>query len=144
MSKEQLKTVRFSQEESRQVEDYLQKNRLFESFSSLARVATLSFISQEATIELNPIQVEKKAGRPRFLWDYDMGEIQVREILNAPGASDKKKWLMARILSEARFDEVFNYLNLEQISRHFSQLKLPAKVKDRWEYALKRWKSHDE
>jgi hypothetical protein len=84
---------------------------------------------------------ENVTPRPRFLWDYELSEAEVRAILSQPGLSPTKRWLIERILTEARFEEVFQYLDLPTIQKHFQALRLPLKVKQRWEYALKRWTS---
>ena len=122
---------------------YLKNNPLFESFSSLARVATLSFIREQGAIHLNPITVESKPKRPPFLWDYDLSEVEVREILGQSGWPPQKIWLIERILAEARFNEIFSYLTLETIQQAFPRLRLPFKIRERWEYAVKRWSRHD-
>jgi len=79
------------------------------------------------------------ARRPRFLWDYDLDEAEVRAILAQETLSPLKRWLIERILSEGRFDEICNYLDLNTIHQSFAQLRLPPEIKARWEYALKRW-----
>lgn len=141
-TKSQLRTVRFTSQEGTLVASYLKQNPVFESFSALARVATLSFISEKAKVHLNPISIETQKKRPAFLWDYELSEIQVREILNQSGLSDQKKWLIERILTQARFEEVLAYLNVNDIERALPHLRLPSKIKQRWEYAINRWSSH--
>lgn len=141
--KSQLRTVRFSSEEAAQVDQYLKQNSLFESFSSLARVATLTMIRQQCEVHLNPVSVTKNVQRPSFLWDYDLNEVQVREILGRSNTDQKKLWLVERILREARFDEVFRYLTLSEVQNVFPKLRLDAKLKKRWEYTLQRWATHE-
>lgn len=137
-AKNQLRTVRFSAGESRLVGNYLKENQLFESFSSLARVATLSFIGQGHLFQTKPVKAEKK--RLPFLWDYDLSEVQIREILAQPGLPDQKRWLIERILSQARFEEVKKFLTLEAIGKALPRLRLPQKIRERWTYALNLWK----
>lgn len=138
-AKSELRTVRFAKSEAKWVDGYLRQNPLFESFSSLARVATLAFIQQKMEVSLNPIRSEGGEKRPSFLWDYDLTETQVREILGWPGLPEQKRWLMARILTEARFEEVCDYLEFDAMARFLPLLRLPKKVHDRWEYAIRRW-----
>lgn len=142
INKNQIRTVRFNPTEGTLVDSYLKKNPLFESFSSLARVATLSFIREEGAIHLNPVVIESKPKRPFFLWDYDLNEIQVREILNQPGLSPQKIWLIERILTQARFKEIFSYLTLEIIEQALPRLRLAPKIRRRWEYAVNYWMNH--
>lgn len=141
MSRSELCTVRFSPEELSLVKQYLQQNPAFDSFSSLARIATLSFVGERAYLRLERVGQEVTR-RPRFLWDYDLTETQVREILSRPGLPGEKRWLTERILTQARFEEIISYLSLAAIRQALPQLRLPEKVRKRWEYALTRWKLH--
>lgn len=143
MGKEVLKTVRFQSKEGKIIDEYLQRNPVFESFSSLARVATLVFIEEAGSVGLNPVQKRSTEKRPSFLWEYNLTEAQVWEILESRGLNDRKRWLIERILSQARFDEVVKYLDLETITVFFPRLRLPSKIKQRWEYALQRWSRDD-
>lgn len=136
----QLRTVRFSEAEAARLQAYLDKNPIFDSFSSLARVATLAFLGQERRFHLEPVfDRDRPQQRPRFLWDYDLSDEEVRALLAQPGLSDAKRFLMERIVSECRFEEVFDYLSLDQLTRHFDRLSLPATKKRHFAYALARW-----
>lgn len=141
MGKTALRTVRFRSKEAAEIDAYLQTNTVFESFSSLARVATLSFISSACEIRLSPsfFPLGKK---PSFLWDYDLNVFQVKEILSQRGLTKQKKWLLEKILTEAQFKEVFDYVTIDDISHYLPQLKLTERVRERWQYALNRWISH--
>lgn len=134
-----LRTIRFSKEEGEIVDRYLGQNPVFDSFSSLARVAILDIIQREGVLCLNPITKGARGKRPAFLWDYDLSESQVRELLNRPGLPPQKAWLIERILTESRFEEVLEYLTLEEIRQAFPKLRLPPKTRERWAYALERW-----
>ncbi|MBI4676852.1 MAG: hypothetical protein HY748_04655 [Elusimicrobia bacterium] len=136
-----LQTVRLNSGEKALIENYLAGNTIFDGFSSLARVAIMSFIGAEGSVRLKPVGTAG-AARPRFLWDYDMSDAQAREILGRPGLSEAKRWLIARILSQARFEEVFSYLDLEDVKRALPKLRLPPKTAERWAYAVERWTRH--
>lgn len=141
MTKSALRTVRFIPAEARKIDKYLKNNPIFDSFSSLARAATLSFISQRIQVEFNHIQKEPEK-RPAFLWDYDLSEEEIRALLYQPGMSNEKSWLMAHILQEATFKEVFEYLTINMIDRALPFLRMPQKIRERWRYAIQRWKYH--
>lgn len=142
MAKNQLRTVRFPREEGALIDRYLKKNPIFESFSSLARVATLAFIGENGRVNLQKVE-KKPSQNPRFLWDYDLTADEVDEILAQRGLSQRKKWLIERILREARFDEIFQYLTLDDIRLAWPNLRLPQPLKKRWEYALDRWTTRE-
>jgi hypothetical protein len=138
--RDQLRTVRFSQEEAALVEAYLERNPIFDSFSSVARVATLAFVGQRRRLRLEPVPARRgQPRRPRFLWDYDLSDEEVRELLSQHGLPEMKRFVMERILTECRSEEVFEYLTLGELTRHFEKLSLPAAKKRHWGYALARW-----
>ncbi len=140
--KNKLRTVRFSTEEGSMVDEYLKKNPLFESFSALARIATLAFIGEGQAFHLDPVPKGTGGKRPSFVWDYELSESAVREILGQRGFSDTKRWLIERILSQARFDETIKYLTTKEIRKALPQVRLLQKIRERWEYALNLWSQH--
>jgi hypothetical protein len=133
-----IKTIRFSEKESRQVEQYLADNSVFDSFSSLARVATLQFIETKKGLDLT-VYKEENRSRPPFIWDYDLTDRRVREILSELGLSPDKKFLMERILSQAKFKNVWEYLTVEEIDKYLEELRLEEPLKRHWRYAINRW-----
>ncbi len=138
-NKGELKTVRFSRQEQQLLDRYLEENPAIGSFSALARIAILDFMAKSGSIPLRPILREEQRERPSFLWDYDMSEGQVREVLAGP--VKQRLWLVARILEHAKLGEVFQYLTPAQIERDLPMLRLPSKIREHWEYAIRRWKS---
>lgn len=136
--RESLKTIRLSKELAGFVDQFLQKNPAIENFSALVRIAVLDLISRGGSIPLRPIVREEAQERPSFLWDYDLTEGQIREIIAGP--LEKRRWLVARILERAQLKEVWRYLTLDQIERDLPHLRLPAKTKEHWAHAIKIWK----
>lgn len=86
---------------------------------------------------------DRPQARPRFLWDYDLSEAEVKTILKQPGFNPTKCWLIERLLLEARLDEIVAYVNPNEISQALPSLRLPPKLRQWWEYALSRWMHHD-
>lgn len=76
--------------------------------------------------------------RPYFLWDYDLTEDDVRRILSGENQTDKR-WLMARILASAHFDDVWKYLSVREIVNNFKDLRMRSQVKNAWHRALTVW-----
>lgn len=117
---------------------YLRQNRSFGSISSLGRVAMMEFIRIRRFLELSPLQPEGAPRRPSFLWDYDLTEAQVREILHH-GPISRRKWLIARILDRASFGEVSRYLTIEEVRQALPHLRMNPKVKRHWQEAVELW-----
>lgn len=67
----------------------------------------------------------KTMRRPYFLWDYDLTEEDVR-----------------RILTNARFEDVWAYLTAQGITESFSKLRMRPDVKEAWRRALSTWGYH--
>jgi hypothetical protein len=76
--------------------------------------------------------------RPYFLWDYDLSEDDVRAILHTGGELDKQ-WLIARILTSARFEDVWKYLTVKDLVFYFAKLRMRPQVKLAWKRALNVW-----
>jgi hypothetical protein len=85
--------------------------------------------------------MQKNPARPYFLWDYDLTEDQVREIAHGENAIEKQ-WIMARILTSAKFGDVWKYLTVADVSREFPKLRLRPGVKRAWQRALTVWGYH--
>lgn len=79
--------------------------------------------------------------RPYFIWDYDLSEDKIRVILRK-GDEPEKLWLIGRILTHARFEDVWQYLTLKDIAEAFPKLRLPSEVKKDWQRALNVWGYH--
>ena len=139
MKKSVVATIRFSRLEMRELAQYLRRNPSFESISSLGRVATMEFIHTRKALTLEPNHLEQqRQRRPWFLWDYDLTEAQVHELLtHAP--FDQRRWLLARMLERLKPDEIVRYVPLEAIQHALPHLRLDEKVKRHWEEAIAVW-----
>lgn len=135
--KECLQTIRLSREEWREVGKFLKSNQVFETFSSLARIAINEFIREKRALSIKPVSSYPKK-RPYFLWDYNLTEGEVLEILSQPSLA-KKKWLIARILEHCFFRDVWRYLTLDEIREALPSLRMSPRKKERWRYAIELW-----
>ena len=137
MKKSVVVTIRFNRNEMAQLERYLQRNLYFNSLSSLGRVATMEFVHTRTSLALQPNRPDGKK-RPWFLWDYDLSEDQVREILtHAP--FEERKWLLGRMLERLKPGEIVEYISLSALKRALPHLRLDEKIKRHWEEAIEVW-----
>lgn len=138
VAKSILKTIRFSPEEWRRVKGYLRQNPALGTVSGLGRIAVLELIRTRDALPLRPLKEAGSGERPSFLWDYDLTEDQVRELLwHAP--MDQKKWLIARILERSPLQEVLRYLTVEQIRQALPRVRIDPKGKRHWQEAVELW-----
>ncbi len=151
MTRTRLKTVRLTPAEDRRITAYLKENPLFDGFGALARAATLEFVTSRSSMSLRrsteaptsapppptPAAEAARAGRPAFLWDYDLTERQVRQTLKRGGSG--RDWLLARILDRAPLEEVLRYVSPVEIRDALPRLRLNPQRKAHWAYALRRW-----
>lgn len=75
---------------------------------------------------------------PYFLWDYDIDAAQVRRILRA-GNDTEKAWMIARILTRAKYEDIWKFVNIKDVVTHFPHLRMRASEKANWQRALKVW-----
>jgi len=78
---------------------------------------------------------------PYFLWDYELTDVDVRRILAGKNEAERQ-WMMARVLSHARFEDVWKYLTIEQIVREFPKLRMRKEMTDAWKQAFIAWGYH--
>jgi hypothetical protein len=83
------------------------------------------------------------AKRPYFIWDYDISEEQVWEILQGDNET-RKVWLISRILQYARWDDIWKYLALDDVREYFDRIhwRFPF-IKEIWAHALEVWSQDD-
>lgn len=138
MKRSVVVTIRFSRKEIQELQRYLQENHYFDSVSSLGRVAMVEFIRTKKTLALQPNLGQEAEGRPWFLWDYDLTEAQVHELLTH-ARFDERKWLLGRMLERLGPGEIVRYTSLEALQRALPHLRLDEKVKRHWEEAIAIW-----
>jgi len=83
-------------------------------------------------------KISSKNSRPYFIWDYDLSEKEVTDILRGGSAFDKQ-WLITRILESATYEDVWKYVSLKEILQTFNNLKLKQPIKRAWEKAFLAW-----
>ncbi len=90
----------------------------------------------------NPTPADRRLdpeGRPYFLWDCDLTEAGLRELL-AQEDEELKAVLLAKVMRQAKPDDVFLYASEAEIRRHWAAI-LPHLGKTRafWEWLLAAW-----
>lgn len=138
MERSVVATIRFSRKEMGELERYLRRNAYFGSISSLGRVATMEFVRTRKTLALQPNVGQESGKRPWFLWDYDLTEAQVQELLtHAP--FEQRKWLLGRMLERLGPAEIVRYASLDTLQQALPHLRIDEKVKRHWEEAIAVW-----
>ena len=79
------------------------------------------------------------SNRLYFLWDYDLGEEDIRQILKSGNSLDKG-WLITRILEYAKWDDIWRLVTIADIEANFEYLRFRrSQDRDLWRLALERW-----
>lgn len=84
---------------------------------------------------------QASTSRPYFLWDYNLTNSDVRRILRGTNETERI-WMMSRILTSARFEDVWKYLTLRDVVSAFSKLRMREQMKEAWRRALVTWGYH--
>jgi hypothetical protein len=89
------------------------------------------------------IDLDREDLRPYFLWDEDLSIAELRVRLGAGPESERLR-LMAKILREARDDEVWKFVTPRQVTERW-ELLAPHLGRRRafWEFLLDAWKQLD-
>ena len=138
MDRSVVATIRFSRREMGELARYLKRNPAFDSLSSLGRVAMMEFVRTRTTLPLLPNAAQAGGARPWFLWDYDLSEAQVQELL-AHAPFEQRKWLLSRLLERLGPEELVRYVSLEEVRQALPHLRLDEKVRRHWEEAIAAW-----
>lgn len=78
--------------------------------------------------------------RPYFLWDVPVNEAQLRERLRHADPDTRAQW-QGCIMREARYDEVWGYLTLDEILRDWPHIQRHlGRMRGFWEYLLNGWR----
>ncbi len=83
----------------------------------------------------------KQSKKLYFLWDYDYTEKDVIRLLKE-GNEYTRRWLVGRILANAKFDDVWKYLTVKEVISIFPKLRMRDVIKQAWERAFKAWGYH--
>ena len=86
------------------------------------------------------LQMDMRKDRPYFLRDVDVSETELRELLRQPDADARAQW-QGRLLREARFDDVWSYLTLEEVLRDWPRIERHlGRRRGFWEFLLRGWR----
>ncbi len=98
----------------------------------------MDFIRNKTALSIIPTGSSQGGESPSFLWDYDLTREQVLEILHHRPMPEKK-WLIARILEQAKLSEVLQYLSVSDIAKALPHVQLKPATKAHWEKAIQAW-----
>ena len=78
-------------------------------------------------------------GRPYFLWDCDLTDAQFRALL-AEDDQETRAVLIAKLMRQAKPDDVFEYVSEKEIRRLWTGIEPHlGKTRDFWSWLLKSW-----
>ena len=81
-------------------------------------------------------------GRPDFLWDEPLTREGLNKLL-AGGSDEDRVYYAAKILREARFEEVWEYLSPAFLAANWEKLRWRlGRKKGFWEFIYTTWHGH--
>mgnify|MGYP001588758668 CR=1 FL=1 len=86
--------------------------------------------------------VSEKKARPYFIWDADLTEADVRAILAEQRGELEQVQMIAHIMQNARFEDVWRYVTVADIVKHWPlvyKMLWPQESKELWGWALRVW-----
>ncbi len=77
---------------------------------------------------------------PYFNWDAPITNTEVRRLL-AEGPDDARLYWMARVMREARYDDVWTYVTLAQVVERLDELlPLLGRRRELWSFLVTEWR----
>ena len=86
--------------------------------------------------------ISQLTDRPNFLWDEPLTRGDLKKLLDG-GNEEERLYYAAKILREARFEEVWDYLTPMFLASHWEGLRRRLGRKKRfWEFFYATWREH--
>jgi hypothetical protein len=86
--------------------------------------------------------IQELTDRLNFLWDEPLTRGDLKKLLDG-GNEEERLYYAAKILREARFEEVWDYLSPMFLASHWEGLRRRLGRKKRfWEFIYARWREH--
>jgi len=86
--------------------------------------------------------ISQLTDRPNFLWDEPLTRDDLKKLL-AGRNEEERVYYAAKILREARFEEVWDYLSPTFLAAHWERLRRRLGRKKRfWEFLYATWRDH--
>ncbi len=80
--------------------------------------------------------------RPYYIWNADLTEQDVRAILAGQRGDLERVQMIAHIMQNARFEDIWKYVRLSDIVENWpliSRMLWPKESKELWAWALRVW-----
>jgi hypothetical protein len=78
--------------------------------------------------------------KPYFLWDVPIGEAELRERLRDRDPDTRAQW-EARVMREARFDDVWGYVSLDDVLRDWQHIRRHlGRQRAFWAFLIQGWR----
>jgi hypothetical protein len=78
--------------------------------------------------------------RPYFLWDVRITELEFRDRLRQRDPDARAQW-QACVMREARYDDVWNYLTLDDVVANWECIRRHlGRRRALWEFLLRGWR----
>jgi hypothetical protein len=78
--------------------------------------------------------------RPYFVWDVDVTDEELRRRLKSSDPDVRAQW-EGHILAEARFDDVWQYLTVEDVLRDWPHIRRHlGRKRGFWEFLIDGWR----
>jgi len=86
--------------------------------------------------------IPEPTDRPNFLWDEPLTRGDLKKLLDGQN-EEECVYYAAKILREARFEEVWDYLSPTFLASHWERLRRRLGRKQRfWEFFYATWREH--
>jgi len=85
--------------------------------------------------------LDDPGARPYFLWDQDITVAELREFLSSSDQRERALW-RARVLREARYQDVWKLLRLKDVVAEFSELESHlGRMRAFWCWLIEGWRN---
>lgn len=95
---------------------------------------------QDASSRPEPLPLDEQ-GQPYFIWDVPITVAELRQRLRHPDAGVRALW-KARVMREARYQDVWRFLSLEDLLVDFERIqKHLGRTRRFWRFLIDGWRA---
>jgi hypothetical protein len=85
--------------------------------------------------------LDRGDAQPYFIWDVPVTVAELRRLLAHPDRGTRALWT-ARVMREARYEDVWRFLRLEDIVERYQEIRPHlGRARPMWDFLLDGWRS---
>lgn len=74
-----------------------------------------------------------------YFWDYQITQTRLKRLAKGLEGETSQIWAISRLLESAPYEEIWQFVSLEDLRKIFPKLKLKKPIQKAWQRTLEVW-----